>query len=158
MSKRIPQATWSVETGPHVLVYCRSPRWWGQIRQARWVESHAWVRVLPHPDALLAEGLQLSQALSILELPSSDGESLLETVWRLATRRGLSRVACLAEPGQAGYEFAYREAGAVEFLTSVAEFGRVRRALTQHLQNLPPLRLPWEQAIIQQLPWRSLLP
>ena len=143
---------------PRLLVYCRSQRWWGQIRQARWVETHAWVQFLPQLEEIERASREADWGFSILELPGNGDPAWIELVARLASCRGGRPVVCLAEPHQAAHEFAYREAGATLFLTSVAEFPRLQRAVELHLQSLPPLRLPWEQAIIQQLPWRSLLP
>ncbi len=146
------------DAAPRILVFCRSQRWWGQIRQARWVETHAWIRFLPQLEQLEPASREGPQTFSILELPANGEAGLIDLVARLASRQGGRPVACLAEPHQAAHEFAYREAGAALFLTSVAEFPRLQRAVKLYLQSLPPLRLPWDQAIIHQLPWRSLLP
>ena len=146
------------DISPQILITCRSQRWWGQIRQSRLIEGAVPVRFLPDADSLIEASRGAIRSFSLVEIPRVNPESLLAGVQRLTRRPAFHTVLGLGEPDQIGWEFAFREAGATDFLFSVADFGRLHRSLDGFLRSLSPLRSSWDEAIIQRLPWRSMVP
>ncbi|NUQ63702.1 MAG: hypothetical protein HUU20_14590 [Pirellulales bacterium] len=91
----------------------------------------------------------------VAELERGNVDSLLDRLCGLERQYPRARVAVVAEPSLADYEWLLREAGAVHFLTSRRGAGRLALVARRHLAQAPEPRRSIADRIWAGLPWGS---
>lgn len=91
----------------------------------------------------------------VAELSQATVEQLLDRTSRLNREYPLARLAVVADRTLAGYEEAFREAGAVAFITSSRDLRPLAAAIRLHLQQIPPPQRNFTERIWESLPWGS---
>ena len=88
----------------------------------------------------------------VVEL-GSDVAGLLRRMIRQGREFPEAHVAIVADRGRTGYAWLMREAGAVYFLTSPRQVGRLAQLACRHLDQVPPPPQSLAERIWASLPW-----
>ena len=89
----------------------------------------------------------------VAELTTANADALLDRMARHQRLFPLGRVAVVAKRSMAAYEPLLREAGAVHFLCSPRQVGRLAQLACRHLAQVPPLQQNLTERIWANLPW-----
>jgi hypothetical protein len=149
---RSADAGTAAQPAPARLIVCeRTGRWAVALRREL---ANSGVRVWETRtlDDCFSELADSPASLLVLEL-GDDVAGLLDRLARRARRFPRARMAVVADRSRPDHQGLLREAGAVHFVASPRQVGRLARLACRHLAQVPPLQQNLTERIWANLPW-----